>query len=402
MRAPILAWRCSESLGLLAALVSIGLLNDAQAQQASAAEEPHAKSEGPSLLEKLHNALSPPVKRKPAGEDDPVAHALYDQMIETMRQAKSLSYVSHYTLGWERHGRSFSQDCTYQVWLKKPNYFRVETQQKSGKQGGILVGDGKNLWIYWPQGRPLQYEDRSAKVKAAPEKEGVKAASQAADAAESKPAAAATADSGTFLEGMSKLVKALGQLLTNEPAAGTCLTSYMTKRTPLGRHSIGHEVLYLGAGMSMPIIDPSTFHGYTDALQAYLDGVKSLGTEKLGEEEFDKIEVSIMKHQRSWYLWLSKQDHLPRKLEQIVRVSFDLVVREEWSSVTLDAEMPDTLFAWKPPEGWTEWKEPEPEQRLLKPGAKAPDFELASADGTPIKLADYRGKVVWLYIWRAG
>ena len=29
--------------------------------------------------------------------------------------------------------------------------------------------------------------------------------------------------------------------------------------------------------MSMPIIDPSTFHGYTDSLQAYLDGVKGLG-----------------------------------------------------------------------------------------------------------------------------
>jgi peroxiredoxin len=45
---------------------------------------------------------------------------------------------------------------------------------------------------------------------------------------------------------------------------------------------------------------------------------------------------------------------------------------------------------------------PEPEQRLLKPGVQAPDFDLASVDGKRIKLSDYRGQVVWLYVWRAG
>jgi hypothetical protein len=109
-----------------------------------------------------------------------------------------------------------------------------------------------------------------------------------------------------------------------------------------------------------------------------------------------------MKGQRIWDLWLSKKDHLPRKLKQIVRVSYDLVINEEWSSVTLNAEMADTMFAWKPPEGWKPWRLPEPEERLLKPGTQAPDFELASADGTPIKLSKYRGQVVWFYIWRAG
>ena len=74
--------------------------------------------------------------------------------------------------------------------------------------------------------------------------------------------------------------------------------------------------------MSMPIIDPSTFHGYTDSLQPYLEYVKGLGEEKVGDEDCDKIELSIMKHQRSWYLWLSKNDHLPRKLKQIVRRQF--------------------------------------------------------------------------------
>ncbi|MEN6497739.1 MAG: hypothetical protein ABFD16_25850 [Thermoguttaceae bacterium] len=278
-------------------------------------------------------------------QDEPAAHALYKQMIEAMRKAKSLSYVSHYK--WEAKGRTIG-DCTYRVWLKKPNYFRVETESALRGKGGILTGDGKTLWIHWPQGRPqYSFEETEAEKK------------------------------------------------TRE-------TSYMRKPAPVGGHSIGHEVCYLGAGMSMPIIDPSTFHGYTDSLQPYLDGVKSLPPEKVGTEECDQIEVSLMKHQRSWYLWLSKRDHLPRKLKQIVRVSYDIVMHEEWSSVTLDAEIPETLFAWKPPEGWTQWRMPKPEERLLKPGVEAPDFKLALIDGNQAQLSDHRGKIVWLYIWRAG
>jgi hypothetical protein len=176
----------------------------------------------------------------------------------------------------------------------------------------------------------------------------------------------------------------------------------MKKPAPPGGHSIGHETGRLGAGLGMPIIDPSTFFGYTDSLQPYLDGVKGLGAEKVGAEDCDKIEVSIMKHQRSWYLWLSKRDHLPRKLEQIVRVSYDIVMKEEWSSVTINGDIPNTMFAWKPPKGWTEWREPPIEAGLLKPGARAPDFTLASADGKRIKLSDYRGQMVWFYVWRAG
>jgi outer membrane lipoprotein-sorting protein len=275
--------------------------------------------------------------------DEPAAHALYDQMVEAMRKANSLSFTSHYV--WEARGKTLG-DSTYQAWLKKPNYFRVETELASGEKRGVLVGDGDHLWIYWPQGRPGFY-------------------------------------------GL-------------DPDEATRLTSYMTKRTPQGRHSIGHEVALLGAGMSMPILDPSTFHGYTDSLQPYLDGVKSLGSEAVDGEECDKIELSLMKHQRSWVLWLSRQDHLPRKLEQTIRVSYDIVMHEQWSSVTLDGEIPETLFAWSPPEGWTRYTLPDPDDLLLKPGAVAPDFDLESADGSRIKLSDYRGKVIWFYIWRAG
>ena len=217
----------------------------------------------------------------------------------------------------------------------------------SGK-GGILIGDGDTLWIYWPKGAPICLATR-----------------------------------------------------IQRPINKNVLTSYMKKPAPLAVHSIGHEVGNIGV-TGMTILDLSTFHGYTDSIQQYIDGMKSLPDEKVGDEECEGIEVSIMKHQRSWYLWLSKQDHIPRKLKQIVRVSYDLIITEDWSSVTLNADMPDTLFAWKPPEGWTQWVEPPIEIGLLKPGTKAPDFELVSSDGDKIKLSDFRGRVVWFYVWRAG
>jgi peroxiredoxin len=77
-------------------------------------------------------------------------------------------------------------------------------------------------------------------------------------------------------------------------------------------------------------------------------------------------------------------------------------MEEEWSNVAVDGEIPDSLFDWHPPAGWTEWVHPESNDLLLRPGTAAPDFDLASADGNRIKLSDFRGQIVWLYIWRVG
>jgi outer membrane lipoprotein-sorting protein len=265
-------------------------------------------------------------------KDEPEAHALYDKMIETMRNAESLSYRGNCSAS--------GIGPAYIIWMKKPNYFRVETVNMRGVECGTLVGDGDNLWIYWPEG--------------------------------------------------------------NSPANHADGHVYMKKATPLARHSIGHEVGRLRAGLGMTIIDPSTFHGYTDSLQPYFDGAKSWYTETVGGNECDVIEVSFMKHQRIWYLWLSKEDHLPRKLKEVVRVSRPLVGYEYWSEVKINIEIPDEKFLWTPPAGWVQWAPPELELELLKPGDEAPDFELLLADDTKARLSDYRGKIVWFYMWRVG
>jgi len=269
-------------------------------------------------------------------KDEPEAHALYDKMVETMRNAESLSY----------HGGCIAsgKGPAYKIWMKKPNYFRVETVNLKGVECGTLVGDGDHLWIYWPEGN--------------------------------SPA--------------------------SDGGAQTQANVYMKRATPLARHSIGHEVGRLRAGLGMTIIDPSTFHGYTDSLQPYFDGAKSWYTESIDGHECDVIEVSFMKHQRIWYLWLSKLDHLPRKLKEVVRVSRPLVGYEYWSDVRINAEIPDEKFIWSPPAGWTQWTPPEPDEELLKPGTEAPDFELLLADETKARLSDYRGKIVWFYMWRVG
>jgi outer membrane lipoprotein-sorting protein len=232
-------------------------------------------------------------------QDESAAHELYNQMIEAIRKAKSLSYVSHYRFKREDYVR----DCVYRAWLKKPNYFHLETEGASmekntaPEKGGVLIGDGDTLWIFWPQGRPrfsFDLPDSDEKTR---------------------------------------------------------FTSYMRSPAPLAEHSIGHHTRWLGNGMSGPVLDPSMFHGYADCLLSNIEGVKGLGTEKIGGEDCDQIEVSILQYQRTWRLWLSKTDHLPRKLQSIRWLSPKIAVTETWSSVSVDADMPTTLFKWKPPVG---------------------------------------------------
>jgi len=83
-------------------------------------------------------------------------------------------------------------------------------------------------------------------------------------------------------------------------------------------------------------------------------------------------------------------------------VSYDLVIHETWSEISMDAEMADEKFVWSPPIEWRPWRMPKVEDVLLKPGTTAPDFSLLAADGSTIKLSDFRDEIVWLYIWRAG
>jgi hypothetical protein len=55
-------------------------------------------------------------------QDEPAAHALYNQMIEALRKADSLSFVSHCEFKAKPPDSEgeYSEE-TYRIWLKKPN-----------------------------------------------------------------------------------------------------------------------------------------------------------------------------------------------------------------------------------------------------------------------------------------
>jgi outer membrane lipoprotein-sorting protein len=286
-------------------------------------------------------------QRKKPAKDDPAAHALYDKMVATLRRAGSLSFESDYA--WYGKGGKEIGHCTYSAFLKKPNQFRLDTVRADGKRGGVLIGDGRNAWIHWPNGRPF-FSTEDPKNRSKPRDR-----------------------------------------------------DYYQVRTPRGGHSIGHMTGLLGAGMSMTVLDLSTFHGYTDSMQPYLDGVTPRGAASTADgEECDIIRVSLMKGQRIWELWLSKKDHLPRRLTQTVRVSYEIVTTERWRSVRFEPELKPDLFAWTPPEGYKRWFRPDPKDRLLETGTAAPDFHLRLAGGKRLRLSDLQGKVVWLIFWRVG
>jgi len=274
-------------------------------------------------------------------KDEPEARALYNTMIETLRKAENLSYKSACSGPDDRV-------CTYQIQLKKPNAFRIGVTNDPSLKINTLVGNGDWLWIYWQGVRPyLNIDDEESYAKTRSE-------------------------------------------------------VYIKKANPAGKDSIAREVDLLGIIWHGLILEPSTFHGFTDPLESYIDGVRSRGSYDVRGKECDIIEVSYMKAQRTRYFWICKEDHLPRQIKQIDRLAENHVRVEEWSEIKSKAMIPEHKVTWSPPEGWRRWNVPGPDDVLLKSGQKAPDFDLLSADGGRIKLSDYRGKTVWLCMWECG
>ncbi len=274
-------------------------------------------------------------------KDETAAHVLYDTMIRTLHGARSLSYTSACSNPDDR-------TSTYRIWLKKPGSFRVEQTNDASTKSTTLLDDGNFLWVYWVGDRPALLID------------------------------------------------------TEKSHADARSDVYVKKASLAGGGSISQEATMLGTALVRLIFDPSVFHGSPGPWAPYLDGIRSRGTNRVRGEVCDVIEVSLMGARQTWYIWLSRQDHLPRKLKEVDRGVDTRVTVEEWSNVTVNAEIPPKVLTWSPPPDWRQWNPPRLEDSLLKSGQEAPDFALRSARRGKLRLSDYRGRVVWLYVWDTG
>jgi len=285
------------------------------------------------------------VLSKHAINEDPSAQDVYSAMIETIKKAESL-YIECTCL--TEYKEEEIPKSTYRLWLKKPSFARMERMLEDGVVRGVLIGDGNTFWIHYPPGRPYYgFEDSTA-------------------------------------------------------WSNTHMTSYMRFPIPAEYFSIAHKAVYLGNYANMTILQPSIFHGAPDGLENLINDIVLIGDEKVNDEPCTIIEISYMDGQRKRKIWISRNDNLPRKLEQTLKLASNLVNYEEWSTVKVNCDMTDDHFSWAPPDGWTEFRMPNIEDGLLKPGTQAPDFHFQLVNGEEFKLSHHKGKTIIVNFWRAG
>ncbi len=273
--------------------------------------------------------------------NEPEAQALYEAMVEAAHQAKTLSYHC-FCDGTD------SRISAFAVRLEKPNRARISLHNGYSKKTTTLLADGDRLRVFWSGDRPTMKVDDFARYE--------------------------------------------------QPESNV----YVDMACSPDGDDIVSKMARLGLAWSNLIWSPSVFFRGADEFEPYIDGIRYRGRNEAGGEECDVIEISYFKAQRIRHYWLSREDHLPRRIKEIIRLADNHVIAEDWFGVEIDASIETKEFQWFPQDGYRVWDPPHCDEFLLERGAEAPDFELSSISGDAIHLADFRGRVVWLCLWQVG
>lgn len=293
------------------------------------------------ILIPLLLSVAIPGPARPGDEQETTGAEIYQRFIDALDGMKSLSLDSKYL--WTAGGETIG-DCTIKYYLEKPDLYRVEIIDRNGKLAGILVCDGTFSWKRWPLGT-------------------------------------------SFFSQYTGTIQNETKIYTKDPAYKGM--------------SINHQLNILPE-VCMPVFNANAFFGGQESVMAYLDDIELLGEEEIEGEPCHKLKVSMMEGQRVRTIWLSKNDHLPRKLFSDLLVANPQTTTEVWSGIAVDTELEDELFAWKPPDDYEERRIPTVEEMILQVGDVAADFTLDDAEGKPLALADFDGKIIWLMFWRIG
>lgn len=125
---------------------------------------------------------------------------------------------------------------------------------------------------------------------------------------------------------------------------------------------------------------------------------KGLGTRRSGSSERARLWIGPDGAPVRCLYEDDRQDDVENRLN---RVASDT----RFTSVKGGVEAPDTLFTFTPPKGGkvlTEEDMMDPARLLLPKGGAAPDITCVDLEGRPVRLSDFRGKLVLLNFWDAG
>jgi peroxiredoxin/outer membrane lipoprotein-sorting protein len=286
--------------------------------------------------------------------DTVAGRSYFNQMNRALLRARSLRFECYQVMETGADGETGKREGKYSVWMKKGNLARVEMRDiLFPDDGSDIIYDGKNLWAY--------FVGKNATV---------------------------CLDKNTIL--------------------GEVKEVYMTKDISRGA-SLSHDIMNFGSSVSMPVLYLSKFFGYGSALEDGNMKVAYLGEDTVNGEKMHHIKVVLVGGQRIADYWISPADTLPRKMEEklVMNAANSSLRRELWSHVAVNEELPDSLFAWKPPENWKKYTHPTQEVMEDSLGRMEQNLYetfkgLSLTDGGTFNLSDYKGQLVLLVFWRLG